>query len=320
MCNKSQLTYMKKNTVFILLIISTFSFYTSQAQDSSNAAKLHFIAGVNLMAVPTLSISGVDTTFVNSLSVAPVLSLNYNGFSAIYSPKFVAGATGSGIYMHAVSVGYSQYDKPNFDFALEYTHMFFTNNSSVPYSPLNNDIYTALTLKKMWIQPKFAAGLGFGNTKATSTNTSGSAYDVGLSAGVGHLFQWDNDNVSYNVSPSILLNGGTNQYFSFLKVSRYIGANKNFGNFTKKGLGANRGNGTKKTRTNSGGTVVTSVSTSPTVAKESFTLSNVEANLETSAEIGSFTVRPTVSLYVPVGTAAGSGVTTFWQIALQYQF
>ena len=307
---------MKKNIILILLLISTF--YTSHAQDSSSSAKFHFFAGLNLMAVPTLNIAGVDTTFVNSLSVAPALTLNYNGFSAIYSPKFVTGGSGSGIYMHAVSVGYSQYDKPNVDFALEYTHMFFTNNPSVPYSPLNNDIYTALTLKKMWIQPKFAAGLGFGNTKATSTNTSGSAFDVGLSAGVGHLFEWEKAGISYNVSPSILVNGGTNQYFSFLKVSRYIGSNKNFGNFTKKGVGANRGNGKKNGRTYSGGTTVTSPS--PTIAKESFTINNVEANLETSADIGSFTVRPTVSLYIPVGTAAGSGVTTFWQIAFQYKF
>ena len=306
-----------KKYIFLLTLI-TLSFHNSNAQDSSRSAKFHFIAGLNFMAVPTINIAGIDTTFVNSLSVAPALTLMYNGFSAIYSPKFVMGGSGSGIYMHSVSVEYSQYDKPNIDFALEYTHMFFTNNSSVPYSPLNNDIYTAFTYKKPWLQPKFAAGLGFGNTKATSANTSGSAYDVGLSAGLGHLFQWDNEKVSYSLSPSILVNGGTNQYFSYLKISRYIGSNKKFGNFTKKGIGANRGNGTRNGRTNGGGTVVTSAT--PTVAKESFTLSNVEGNLETSADIGAFTVRPTVSLYVPVGTAAGSGVTTFWQIAFQYKF
>ena len=306
---------MKKNVLLILLIISTF--YTSSAQDSTKTAKFHFIAGLNLTAVPTLNIAGIDTTFVNSLSVAPALTLSYNGFSVIYSPKFVTGGSSSGIYMHALSLAYSQYDKPNVDFALEYTHMFFTNNPSVPYSPLNNDIYTALTLKKMWIQPKLAAGLGFGSTKATSSNSSGSAYDFGLSAGIGHFFEWNNSPISYSVSPSILVNGGTNQYFSYLKISRYIGSNKKFGNFTKKGVGANRGNGTGNGRRNGGSTTVV---TTPSVAGESFAISNVEANMETSAEIGSFSVRPTVSLYVPVGTAAGSGITTFWQIALQYRF
>ena len=131
---------MKKNVLLILLIISTF--YTSSAQDSSKTAKFHFSAGLNLTAVPTLNIAGIDTTFVNSLSVAPALTLSYNGFSAIYSPKFVTGGSSSGIYMHALSLAYSQYDKLNVDFALEYTHIFFTNNPSVPYSPLNNDIYT----------------------------------------------------------------------------------------------------------------------------------------------------------------------------------
>jgi hypothetical protein len=302
---------MKKNILFIFLLILTFC--KSYAQDSSSTSKFHFIAGLNFTTVPTLKINGVDTNFVNSLSIAPVLMVTYNGFSAIYSPKFVSGGSNSGIYMHAVTAGYAQYDKPNIDFALEYTYMFFTGNSSVPYSPLNNEIYTAITFKKMWIHPEIAAGLGFGNTKATSTSTAGSAYDFGLSAGIGHSFDWDNGGISYSVSPSVLVNGGTNQYFSYLKISRYIGSNKKFGNFTKKGLGANRGNGKKTV----GGT---STSTSPSVTGESFSISNVEVNLETSADLGSFTVRPTVSLYVPVGTAAGSGITTFWQIALQYKF
>jgi hypothetical protein len=241
------------------------------------------------------------------------LTVSYNGFSAIYSPKFVTGGSNSGIYMHAITAEYAQYDKPNVDFALAYTHLFFTGNSSVPYSPLNNEIYTAVKFKKMWIQPEIAAGLGFGNTKATSTITVGSAYDFGLSAGIGHSFEWDNGGISYNVSPSVLMNGGTNQYFSYLKISRYIGNNKKFGNFIKKGVGAHRGNGKKTV----GGT---STSTSSSVTGESFSISNVEVNLETSADIGSFTVRPTASLYVPVGTAAGSGISTFWQIALQYKF
>ena len=302
---------MKKNILFIFLLISTFC--KSYAQDSSNISKFHFYAGLNLTTVPTLNISGIDTSFVNSLSIGPSLTVSYNGFSAIYSPKFVTGGSNSGIYMHAITAGYAQYDKPNVDFALEYTHMFFTNNASVPYSPLNNEIYTAVAFKKIWIRPEISAGLGFGNTKPTSTTTSGSAYDFGLSTGIGHSFEWDNGGVSYNILPSVLVNGGTNQYFSYLKISRYIGSNKKFGNFTKKGVGANRGNGKKTV----GGT---STSTSPSVTGESFSISNVEVNLETSADFGSFTVRPTVSLYVPVGTAAGSGISTFWQIALQYEF
>ena len=138
---------MGKKILLIFLLTSTS--YISNAQDSSKIAKFHFITGLIITTVPTLNIAGVDTTFVNSPSIAPSLTFSYNGFSATYSPKFVTGGSGAGIYMHALSVEYSQYDKPRVDFALEYTHMFFTNNPSVPYSPLNNDIYTALTLKKM---------------------------------------------------------------------------------------------------------------------------------------------------------------------------
>ena len=303
---------------YLILFLSFITYLNSEAQDSSTNSKFHFIAGLNFTTVPTLNISGVDTTYMNSLSVATALTLSYKSFSAIYSPKFVAGGSHSGIYMHAFSVEYSQYDKPNMDFALEYTHMFFTNNPSIPYSPLNNDIYTAVKYKKSWIQPQVSAGLGFGNTKATSTNSSGSVYDLGLSAGLGHMFKWDNDNISYTVSPSILVNGGTNQYFSYLKISRYIGHNNKFGSYTKKGGGANRGNGSTNGRGNGGGGVTTT--TSPSITGESFSLSNVEANLESSAEIGSFNIRPTLSFYVPVGNAAGSGISTYWQIALQYKF
>lgn len=301
---------MKKNILFVFLLILTF--FKSYAQDSSKVSKFHFIVGLNFTTVPTLNVSGVDTTFNNSLSASPVFTVSYNGFSAIYSPKFVMGGSNSGIYMHAISAEYAQYDKPKVDFDLEYTYMFFTGNSSVPYTPLNNEVYSAITFKKAWIRSEFAAGLGFGSTKATSTNTAGSAYDFGLSAGIGHSFEWNNSIASYNLIPSILVNGGTNQYFSYLKISRYISSNKKFGNFTKKGLGANRGNGQNK-----GGSTT---STSTSLSGESFNISNVEVNLEASAEMGSFTARPTVSMYLPVGTAAGSGITAFWQIALQYEF
>ena len=302
---------------YILLsaLILTTSHFQLSAQDSSrDNSKLHFTAGVTFVTVPTYNISGTDTSFNNSLSVAPSLGLGINGFSAIYSPKFVTGGSNPGIYMHAVTLEYSQYDKPIADFAFEYTHMFFNNNPSVPYTPLNNEIYTALTLKKSWIRPKLAAGLGFGNVKATNTTTSYSGYDFGLSAGIGHNFSWDNNKVSYTLAPSIYLNGGTSQYFSFLKISQYIGHGKNFGKYTKKGIGANRGNGRR-----GGGGVITTTTT-PSSSGSSFSLNNVEGNLESSVEIGSFTVRPTASLFIPVGTAAGSGVTSFWQISIQYKF
>lgn len=289
-----------------LLFVLLASFFSLKAQDSARA--WNFSVGLDMGIAPTYKITGIDTGFSNSLSLAPSVSFRHkSGLAFSYSPKFVFGGATPGLYMHAVSVGISQYDKPAFSYAASFSHYFFTGNSSVPYSPLTNEIYTSFTYKKPWLRPGISAGIGFGTNTAISP--SASVYDMGISAGVSHSFDWESGDVSFSASPSLSLNAGTNDYFSFLNTTKYIGKGSNSGQYFKKGAGST----SRKGRSGTGG------STTTTQGK-TFDLTNIELGIESSMEIGSFTMRPALSFYIPVGSAAGSGLSTYWQIAFQYKF
>ncbi len=286
---------------FYALFITLCSFFALKAQDSTQA--WHFSVGVDVGIVPTYKITGTDTGFSNTLSFAPSISLTHkSGFAISYSPRFAMGGTTPGIYMHELSIGISQYDKPDFSYEAKYSHYFFTGNNSVPYSPLTNEIYTSFTYKKPWLRPGISAGIGFGTN--TSVSPSSSVYDVGVSAGVSHSFDWEAGDVSFSWAPSVSLNAGTNDYFSFLNTTKYIGKSSNSSKYVKKGAGRGRSGTTTSTVTQG----------------KTFDLTNIEFGFESSMEIGAFTMRPELSFYIPVGSAAGSGVGTYWQIAFQYKF
>lgn len=285
---------------FLLLLLTLISCYCV-AQDSTK--KWQPVVGLGFSTVPTYNISGIDTSFTNKLTAAPSFTLrSRSGWGITYTPRIVLGGAKSGIYMHALSVGVEQYDKTQFDYALYYTHYFFTNKTSVPYTPLNNEIFAALTYKQLWLRPTVNAGIGFGTD--TTGGTSSSAKDVGLSAGVSHLFSWENKAVNISFVPSVLLNAGTNEYFSFLAISKYIGHNKGFSNYVKKGSGRPRGSGTGSSATTG----------------SNFAVNNFEIGMESSLEKGAFTIRPSGSLFIPTSSTTGSGTFGYWQIMLEYRF
>lgn len=160
--------------------------------------------------------------------------------------------------------------------------------------------------------PSFSGGIGFGHNKETTPSTS--AYDVGASIGLSHGFSWDSKPVSFSLSPSLVLNGGTNQYFSLMNISKYVGRNKYFTKIIKNSKAAAAATRSASRRA---GTTTTSPST---VSGESFDLSNIELGLESALEIGSFSMRPTISVYLPVGSSAGSGISAYWGLSLGYSF
>lgn len=303
--------------LFTLALFSLCALTQLMAQDSTtheSAPKWRLAAGLNLVSVPTYNIVGTDTGFNTSLSVGPYLSLgNSSGFAISYSPRFVMGGTNKGLYMHAVSLGFSRYDLPVFDYAITYGHYFFTGNKSVPYSPMSNEIYADLTYKKAWLRPYIAAGIGFGKDTAGRRNSSVS--DIGVTAGLNHSFDWESGDVGFSVIPAVALNAGTNDYFSFLNITRYIGHNSKSVSYVKKGSGGTgrRGSGGSGT----GGTTTTTT----TASQQGFGITNLQLNLESSIDINDLSIRPTVSVFIPVGNAAsGNSTTAFWQLVFEYKF
>jgi len=264
---------------------------------------------VNFSSVPAFHISGTDTSLQNEVSIAP--SFTYRspgGFGVIYSPYFVTGDSHSGIFMHLVTIGLEQYGKKDYELVADYNHFFFTDNSSVPTTPITNEIILGATYKKLWLSPKIAAGIGFGTNKETSPSTS--AYDVELAGGISHYFDWKSDNdFSFNVTPSILLNAGTNEYFSFLKLSKYISHSNNYKSIVKNPHASNKGRG------NSGRTTTTT--TAPAHTTQTISVNNIEVNLESTVEHGSISVRPAASLYVPVSSSKPGG---YWELNFSYYF
>ena len=109
----------------------------------------------------------------------------------------------------------------------------------------------------------------------------------------------------------MILNAGTNDYFSLLSFSKYIGHGKKSISYIKNGkakaVGRNNGNGNANTSTS-------------TVTNSAFSLSNIETKLEASVEVGSLEIRPTASLFFPVGRFSDTGVYGFWEITATYSF
>lgn len=293
---------MKKLSIALLLL--AFASY-SKAQDSTK--KWQPSIGINFTTVPTINISGTDTSFKNTLSIAPTFSFrSQGGFGIAYSPVFVAGGSNPGIFMHTVTIGLEQYSKKNFDLVAEYSHFFFTGNSSLPTTPISNEVILAAKYKRLWLRPVLSAGIGFGTNKEVSPSTG--AYDIELAAGVSHSFNWDINNFSFNVSPSVLVNAGTNEYFSFLKLSKYISHSNNFNKIVKNPHASNRGRNS------------TPPTTTTTTTTQRISVNNIELNLESSMDIGSFSIRPSGSLFVPVTSSSNSGLGGYWELTMTYSF
>lgn len=194
----------------LILASCIFPIAPVNAQDSSGA--WHLTLGLNMGIVSTYKISGTDTGFANSLTQSPIITLGHrSGFSVSYAPMFVLGGSKRGLFMQTLSAGISQYDKPDYSYDISYSHYIFTSGTSVPYSPLNNEIYASFTYKKPWLNPEFSAGIGFGTN--TEESPAKKVSDIGISAGVSHSFSWDQGNFSFSAIPDISLNAGTNDYF-----------------------------------------------------------------------------------------------------------
>jgi hypothetical protein len=287
------------NCKIYLLYSLAFLFITnnSYAQDSTKMWQPSI--EVNFTAVPTYAIAGTDTSFQNSLSVAPSFVLrNKNGFGVSYSPKFITGGSKPGIYMHEVMVGFEQYDKKSFDFFAEYNHFFFVNNSSIPVTPITNELFTGITYKKSWIRPMFSIGLGFGTN--SQTIGANAVYDVALSAGISHPFTQEIKGADISITPSLKLNAGTNQYFSFMHSTKYISSNKNFNKYIKKKIGKN--------------------TTGTSSQAQTLSISNMELALQASYQKGAFSILPATSFIFPLSSNDGSGVSAYWQLSVRYDF
>jgi hypothetical protein len=301
---------MKIPSITLLLLMTVYYSFGQQNPKAWQAT-----AGVNFSSIPTLHFAGTDTSTQRALSIAPSFSFRSpGGFGIIYTPYFVGGGSQPGIFMHMVTVGLEQYDKKDYELVADYNHFFFTGNSSIPTTPITNEVILEGAYKKLWLSPKVLAGIGFGMDNEMSPSRF--AYDIELAAGICHYFDWQQDNgFSFNVTPSVLLNAGTNEYFSFLKLSKYISHSSNYKNIVKNVHASSKGQG--RGNSNSNSTTTTTTTTTSASVSQPVSVNNVELNLESTVAHGSFNIRPAASLYVPVSSHSLSG---YWELNLTYYF
>ena len=216
---------------------------------------------------------------------------------------FLTSGPSTGNYATAISPFYSV-DNKKIALDILYSHFFLNGNVSMPYTPITNELYGSLTYKTKSLSPVAGIDLGFGNDSVANA----SAFDMNIFAGITHSYNWDlNKNISLDFSPKLLLNIGTERYYTFLRSAGYITHSKNFKKVIKTNShsnGNNNGNG-------GGSTTSTSL---PSIA-----LNNLEANAAFNFSLGRFSVEPDIALYVPFN-ADGQGVFSWWQLGISYAF
>ena len=274
------------------VLLSSPGFTQSQSSNHNN------LAGLNFSTVSTQSVSSTDTSYINRLSIAPVLDIRAkSGWGISYSPAFVASAASAGLYMHTLSAGLERYGKGKMDLVLDYNHFFFARKTSIPYSPISNELFFFNSYTKCFLHPVLSASFGFG--KDTTALVDNTATEIEIAAGMNHSFDWDKTGPfsSVEITPELVLNGGENQYFSFLSTSKYIGRSSHFLKQIKKsGKGKKGGN-----------------------TFSQFSLSNLQLSTETLLEAGRFTLNPEAGIFIPLASTDHS-LYGYWQLGLQYRF
>jgi hypothetical protein len=292
----------------VIIILCLFSNLHSIAQEKTK----QFSEEVGFTASTTAAyrINGTDTSLKNALTLAPFFRIMHkSGLGLNYTANTLASGAGKKFFMHTASAFYESYDKPvNLNFS--YTHFFFTNNSAIPYTPITNELYGYIAYKKLWIAPVASASIGFGKDENKQTQSV-----FNLSTGVTHNFTFSSQTIKEaTISPSILLNGGSNEFYSFLKTVRnFTQSTGTKGFLTSHGLG--HGNSKGNGNGNAGNTPTTTTTESAT---NKFMVNNVELNIYSSFTFGHFEIIPDGSLYVPL--ISNSQVSAYWQIKFGYNF
>jgi hypothetical protein len=240
--------------------------------------------------------------------------MHKSGLGLNYSLNTLSSGGKQSVYMNTATAFYESYDKPvNLNFS--YTHFFFSNSTNIPYTPINNELYGYVAYKNCWLAPAFVTNVGFGQDEK---NIMQSVFN--LAAGVTHNFNFVSKSGNENdIAPSIFLNGGNNEFYSFLSSVHYITQNTGSKGFLKSSSHSSHGRAIGRGNSTSGSTTTTTTTTTTeTATAAKFTLNNIEFNLYSSFHFGNFELVPDGSIFIPV--TSNSAVAAYWQLKLAYNF
>ncbi|GAC1452392.1 MAG: hypothetical protein NVSMB7_15100 [Chitinophagaceae bacterium] len=274
--------------------ISLFVF----AQKDTSAGQ--FRIGFQSSTIPVTDFSATDS-IRQELFIAPQLSYTHKSGLGISARTYFLTGHSSGHFLSTVSPDYEK-DNDKLYTEVNYTHFFYSSNTNIPYSPIKNELYGNIRLKKKLLQPLLTLNAGWGKDSSAST-----VFDINVLAGIAHEFSTEiNAASSISFLPAVILNAGTNNYFSLLRGSPYISSSKNY-NAVIHSQSKGRGRGS------SGGG---STSSSPATVN-SFGLSQLEGNLYIYYSIGRITIEPDASIFIPL--RSGNSVNGYFQLTTNFK-
>jgi hypothetical protein len=292
-------------TIFLLISVIHLNAQEENSSKIIGKNKVYSLwgGGVETSTTSYINTDTKDSNGVN-LYIAPYLEYSHKSGLGIRVKSYaLLSGSNAGFYLTSLSPYFAKYDGPVFPY-ISYTRYIQHNNPSIPYSPIQNDIYAHVRLQTKYIDPWAGVDIGFGNDEQ---NNKKSVSDINAYVALTHLFLKDMIGVKKNntlgVRPSFQLNAGTDRYFKFTPTASYISQN------TK----ANR-TGYSRSRSST----ISMPANIYTISEENeFSLSNIEVNLYVMYFFDTFSVEPSGSLYFPL---RGEDRTPYgyWQINFNY--
>lgn len=303
---------MKQLLTLILFILAS----PAWAQDE-NAKKVtgktgsftSFIGGVETSTTPYINTNTKDSTGT-SVYLSPYLDYNHkSGLGLKLKSYALPGGSDPGFFLTTISPYFARYDGKVLPY-ISYTRYIQHDNPSVPYSPIQNEIYAHIRVKTKIVDPRAGIDIGFGQDEQ---NNDESVSDVNAFAGLSKLILVEpkdkGSNSMLGIVPTIQVNAGTDRYFKYLRTTSYISQNRSV---QQVGYGkGRRGQG------GSGEPTTTTTETYILSEDNEFSISNIEANLHIIYLIGRFSIEPSGSLYFPM---RGDDKTPYgyWQLNLNF--
>ena len=217
----------------------------------------------------------------------------------------------SGFYQYSLSLSYSIPKNKKIGSTVNFTHIFMPEANKTFASPIQNELYGNIYLKKPWLQPGVSAGLSGGRytdyftidtvlngIRRVFTDTAKTHITLfSLNAFVQHEFEYYNllskkDGVS--IKPQVILNAGI-QRFSVVHANPFFSRLKARNSSRFKNLGVSR-------------------------EKGSFTIQSVAFNLDVNYVIGKFGFQPQVYLDYYLPETSDQHFTTVYSFVVSYAF
>jgi|SRR5690242_1691849 len=267
------------------------------------------------VGVETSTTAYINTKTNDSSVTAPYISFyanyhNKNHLGVSAKTYLLPGGSNSGFYLTSLSAYYANFETRLIP-VLSYTRHIQSSNPSVPYSPIQNEIFAKFRLTSAVIEPSFGVDWGFGIDKE---NANESVHELDAFAGASHTFflQKTEKNTTIAFIPTVQLNAGTDNYYSFLQSAKYISRNRSVNYLIH---GNNSGQGNRNGGMDGGSTQVMT----ETVINQTneFSVSNLETNLDLIFILGKFSIEPSGSIYIPF-RGQDKSVYGYWQLNVNF--